>query len=149
ARAGGPLLAESLVLAHAGRAPRLAQDRSAASYARKLTKRDGVVDWALDAGTVWSRQRAVTPWPGASTWLRGRHLLLMQSRPHHLLRLEGAPGTVVGLEEGGVLVACSPGSLRLLKVKPEGKGELAAQEWARGARLKAGDRLGVETEAHA
>jgi methionyl-tRNA formyltransferase len=146
---GGPLLAETLVLAHAGQAPRRAQDLSAGSYAPKLGKRDGVVDFALDAVTVWNRQRAVTPWPGAATALRDRHLLLMRTEPAHLLALDMAPGTVVGVGAAGVDVACAPGALRLITVRPEGRGDLAAAEWARGARIQAGDRLQVEKEAHA
>src|SRR5207244_3546746 len=67
AELGAPLLAESLLLAHAGRAPRRPQETAAASHAPKLKKRDGVMSWALDAVTVWNRQRAVTPWPGAAT----------------------------------------------------------------------------------
>jgi len=146
---GGPLLSETLTLAHAGKAPRRAQDPGAGSYARKLGKRDGVVDFALDAVTVWNRQRAVTPWPGAATALRDRHLLLTRTEPAHLLPLDAAPGTVVAVGASGVEVACAPGALRLITVRPEGKGDLAAAEWARGARIQAGDRLQVEKEAHA
>jgi len=146
---GGPLLAETVTLAHAGKAPRRPQDLAAGSYARKLGKRDGVVDFALDAVTVWNRQRAVTPWPGAATALRDRHLLLVRTEPAHLVPLDAAPGTVVAVSEAGVDVACAPGALRVIAVRPEGKGDLAAAEWARGARIQAGDRLAVEKEAHA
>jgi methionyl-tRNA formyltransferase len=107
------------------------------------------VDFALDAVTVWNRQRAVTPWPGASTALRERHLLLTRTEPAHVLPLDVAPGTVVAVGPSGVEVACAPGALRLITVRPEGRGDLAAAEWARGARIQAGDRLQVEKEAHA
>jgi len=149
ATVGGPLLAETVMLAHAGRAPRRPQDLQAGSYARKLGKRDGVVDFALDAVTVWNRQRAVTPWPGAATAFRDRHVLLVRSEPVHRLALGAAPGTVIEVGADGVQVACAPGALRLLTVRPEGRGDLAAAEWARGARIQAGDRLQVEKEAHA
>lgn len=135
---GAPLLAESCVLAHEGRAPRSPQDRAAGSYARKLKKRDGAVDWALPAQEVWNRARAVTPWPGATAGWAGRRLLLMATR-----RAEGhgSPGTVLAVNAEGVTVACGDGALRVIKVKPEGRGEIAAADWARGARLAAGDRL--------
>ena len=149
AETGAPLLAESLRLAHAGRAPRVPQDLRAGSYARKLSKSDGVVDWALDAVTVWNRQRAVTPWPGAATALRDRHLQLVRTRPHHLLPAGVAPGTVLEIGRDGVVVACAPGALFLVTVRPEGRGDMSAAEWARGARLEPGDRLMVEKEAHA
>jgi methionyl-tRNA formyltransferase len=146
---GGPLLAETLMLAHAGKAPRQPQDPAAGSYARKLGKRDGVVDFALDAETVWNRQRAVTPWPGAATAFRDRHLLLIRTEPAHRLALAAAPGTVVDLSADRVQVACAPGALQLLTVRPEGRGDLSAAEWARGARIQPGDRFTVEKEAHA
>ena len=149
AEAGGPLLAESLILAHAGRAPRHPQDRTAGSYAKKLTKAGGIVDWSLDVETVWNHQRAVTPWPGATTAFKERHLLLVRTEPRHRMPTGAVPGTVLEAGRDAVVVACAPGALRLVTVRPEGRGDLAAAEWARGARLEAGDRLAVEKEAHA
>ncbi len=138
---GAPLLAESLLAAHRGTAARRPQDRAAGSYARKLGKRDGVVDWSLDAVTVWNHQRAVTPWPGATTGFGGRRLIITRARPEHLLPAERAPGEVVEAGAEGVTVACRPGTLRLERVKPEGRAELAAADWARGVRINPGDRL--------
>lgn len=149
ARLGAPVLAESLRLAHEGRAPRLPQNRAAGSYAHKLAKEDGVIDWALDAVTAWNRQRAVTPWPGAVTGLRGQHLTVLRSEPVHLLPLPEPPGTVLAVTKQGVAVACAPGALLLTRVKPEARAERAAAEWARGARLERGERLAMEKEAHA
>jgi methionyl-tRNA formyltransferase len=149
ARIGGPLLAETLTLAHAGRAPRHPQDRAAGSYARKLGKRDGLVDWALDATTVWNRQRAVTPWPGAATAHKDRQILLVRTEPLHLLPLGVPAGALVEVGRGAIVVACAPGALTLVTVRPEGRGDMGAAEWARGARLAVGEKLMVEKEAHA
>jgi methionyl-tRNA formyltransferase len=149
AEAGGPLLAESLVRAHAGSAPRSPQDRKAGSYARKLGKSDGIVDWSRDAVAVWNRQRAVTPWPGATTAHKDRHLQLVRTEPLHLMPLGVGAGTVVEVGHDGVVVACAPGALRVITVRPEGRGDMSAAEWARGARVQAGERLMIEKEAHA
>jgi methionyl-tRNA formyltransferase len=146
---GAPVLAESLALAHAGRAPRRAQEKSAGSYAGKLTKRDGEVDWALDAVTVWNRQRAVTPWPGAAASFQGRRLQILAARPLDLLPRADAPGTVLAVEGESVTVACGRGALLLARLKPEGRGEMGAAEWARGARVSAGTAFDLEKEAHA
>ena len=149
AEAGGPLLAESLVLAHAGAARRQPQERAAGSYARKLGKSEGVVDWGLDADTVWHRQRAMTPWPGAATALRDKRLLLVRTQPQHRLPLGVVPGTVIEAGRETVVVACSVGALRLITVRPEGHADQAAADWARGARLQPGDRMSIAKEAHA
>jgi methionyl-tRNA formyltransferase len=136
---GAPLLAETCVLAHEGRAQRAPQDRAAGSYAHKLKKEHGAVDWAQPARTVWNRVRAVTPWPGATAGLAGRRLIVLASRPE--TEPTGAPGEVLAVDREGVVVACSEGALRLVKVKPEGRAEQAAAEWARGARVRPGTRL--------
>jgi len=149
AELGAPLLAESLLLAAAGKAPRRPQAREDGSYARKLCKEDGVVDWGLDAVTVWSRQRAVTPWPGATTALEGRRLLVTGARPHHRLAVPEPPGTVLAVSREGVTVACAPGVLLVTRVKPEGRSEMGAVEWARGARLAPGARLVLSKEVPA
>ena len=149
AELGAPLLAESLVLAHAERAPRRPQERGAGSYAAKLTKRDGVVDWSLDAVAVWNRQRAVTPWPGAATSFEGRRLQIIAAEPVDLLPARKLQGTVLEVGSESVAVACGRGSLALLRVKPEGRGEMGGADWARGARLKPGAAFELPAEAHA
>lgn len=146
---GAPLLAESLRLAHEGRAPRTPQDRAAGSYASRLAKSDGVMDWTQDAETVWNRQRAVTPWPGAATGWSGRRLAVTRSLPLHLLPTGRVPGEVVAATVAGVDVACGKGVLRVLRVKPEGKTEMSAADWANGARVAPGARLAREEEVRA
>jgi methionyl-tRNA formyltransferase len=146
AEIGAPLLAESLVRAVADTAPRTPQDRTAGSYAKKLVKEDGLVTWALDALDVWNRQRAVTPWPGATTVALGRQLTIVRAQPLHRLPAAASPGTVIAVERDGVIVACAPGALRLERVKPEGRSDMSAGDWARGARVAAGERFGAARE---
>lgn len=149
AELGGPLLAESLGLAHQGKAPRRKQDRAAGSYASKLTKVDGVIDWELDAESVWNRQRAVTPWPGATTGHRGKPLRVVRARPLHDLPLGKPPGTLLEVTGDDVAVACRLGALLLERVKPEGRSEMTGADWARGARVSADERLGATQETPA
>lgn len=146
---GAPLLAESLTLAQAGQAPRRPQDRAAGSYAGKLTKRDGEVDWTLDAVAVWNHQRAVTPWPGAAAGFQGRRITILAARPLDLLPRAEAPGTVLGVAGDTLTVACGRGALALVRLRPEDRGEMGAAEWARGARVSAGAAFELEKEAHA
>jgi methionyl-tRNA formyltransferase len=146
---GAPLLAESLLLAHAGRSPRRPQPPEGASYARKLRKDDGRVDWALDAVKVWNHQRAVTPWPGATTALAGRRVQITRALPHHWLAVPEPPGTLLAVTGDGLAIACAPGVLMIESVKPEGKADMHAVDWARGARLERGARFEWEKEAHA
>lgn len=141
AELGAPMLAESLLLAAAGKAPRRPQAAGSGSYAGKLSKRDGAIDWAADAPTVWNRMRAVTPWPGATTLHEGRRLLVTAGWPHHRLAVPETAGTVLAVTCEGVMVACDPGVLLVTRVKPEGRKEMDAAAWARGARLAPGARF--------
>ena len=149
AEIGAPLLARSLALAFRGEAPRIPQERGAGSYAGKLTKTDGIIDWTLGVEMVWARQRAVTPWPGAVTGHRGRSLRVLRSRPIHDLAGSAPAGAVLGVEEDGVAVACGRGALLLERVKPEGRSEMSGPDWARGARIGADERLADIQEAPA
>ncbi len=146
---GAPLLAESLRLAHSGTAPRHPQDRAAGSYSPRLSKQDGAVDWSRDVEMIWNHQRSVTPWPGASARFRERRLTLIQTWPRHRLPIADPPGSVVDSNAQGVSVACRPGVLLVTRVKPEGRAEMTAAEWARGARIERGELLVTEKEAHA
>jgi methionyl-tRNA formyltransferase len=143
---GAPLLAASLERAAAGTAPRTPQDRAAGGYVKKLKKEDGLITWALDALDVWNRQRAVTPWPGATTVALGRQLTVLRAQPLDRLPAGVPPGTVIAIERDGVIVACAPGAVRLERVKPEGRSEMSAGDWARGARVAAGERFGAARE---
>ncbi len=140
AQLGGPLLASSALLAASGKAPRAPQDRTAGSYAKKLKKEDGIVDWTLPARVVWSHARAVTPWPGATSMFRGKRVLIVRSRPEPGGG-DAAPGSFLSSDEQGVRIACGEGVLRVTRLKPEGRAELDAAEWARGARIQPDERF--------
>jgi methionyl-tRNA formyltransferase len=142
---GGPLLADSVVQAAEGRAPRAPQDRAAGSYAKKLRKQDGVVDWNLSARVVRAHARAVTPWPGATTSFRGKRVLLVRA-VSEAGAAGAAPGTLLESDDDGLRVACAEGVLRVTRLKPEGRAELDAAEWARGARPQPGERFETPKE---
>ena len=141
AERGAPLLAESLAQAFEGRAARRPQDRSRGSYARKLTKADGELDWSAAARTIWNHQRAVTPWPGAGTAFRGERVRLERTRVASEAGRAGEPGTVLALGDRAVNVACGAGTLDILEIRPAGRPRLNASDWARGARLQPGERF--------
>jgi methionyl-tRNA formyltransferase len=144
---GAPLFAETLALAATGAAPRWPQAPNSGSYAGKMKKEDGLIDWTLDAVTVWNRQRAVTPWPGAQTMHRERRLTVTVCRPWQTMEAGVPPGTVLAETAHGVVVACGSGAVELMRVKPEGKAEMDAADWTRGARVQSGERMAKEEAA--
>ena len=114
----------------------VAQPAEGASYAAKLTREDGRIDWRLDAAALDRRVRALNPWPGNFTVLDGDVLKVLAAAPE---AAGGAPGTVL---DDALLVACGQGALRLLRVQAPGRGAMAAEAFLRGRQVPAGTVLG-------
>lgn len=135
---GAELLAETVTLIERGEAPRLAQDVSLSSYARKLRKTDGEIDWSSPSRSVLNRIRGMTPWPGAYTWYRGKRLGIERAEPG--AGGAGAPGEIVGVTGNSIDVATGDGIVRLLEVRPQGRNAMSADAFARGYRPEVGSR---------
>lgn len=138
-------LFEALDLLASGQAPRQPQDDALATYAPKLEKASGRVDWTRDHVTLDRFVRGMTPWPGAFTTLSGpRPLALKIHSALPVRRGEGAAGEVVKISARGVLVAAGGGGGMLLReMQMEGKRRLSAAEFVRGYPLEIGTLLGV------
>ncbi len=137
-------LFEALDLLETGRAPRQAQDAARATYAPKLERASGRIDWTRDHVALDRFVRGMNPWPGAFTTLPGeRPLTLKVHSALPVRRCAGTPGNVVRVGGRGVLVAAGGGGgLLLREVQLEGKRRLSAAEFVRGYALTAGMRLG-------
>jgi methionyl-tRNA formyltransferase len=135
---GGPLLVQSLADLDAGRVTPRPQPETGVTYARRIEKEDGRIDWTCAAREIERRVRGLSPWPGAFTIWRGARLRIHEAVPE-----DGAlaPGSL-GREEGRVLAGTGEGRLELITVQPEGKARMEAEAWWRGARPREGDRLG-------
>ncbi|CAN5365207.1 methionyl-tRNA formyltransferase [soil metagenome] len=116
-------------------ATRTPQDSSRATYAPKLTRAAGRIDWSESAETIERKIRAYDPWPGAFTDLadssgKTRHLKIFRGA---VTRQElGAPGTLVRPNESEVFIATGHGALRLDKVQLEGKRRMSVADFLRG-----------------
>lgn len=110
------------------------------THAPMLQKDHGKIVWERTAREIYNRHRGVQPWPGSWFLHQGRRVKVVQMElaPGHT---EAAPGTILKIADG-LTVATAQGSLLLREVQPEGKKPMPAQDWARGARLRVGDRLG-------
>ncbi len=143
AQLGGELLVRTIPDYASERIIPRPQPAEGITYARKITKEDGRIDWSLPAATIWNRIRAFTPWPGAFTQLPGtteRSLLKV-----FLTSAEepsGAPGAILAADDSGLLVACGTGSLRVREMQREGGKRLKAGDFLRGIQLVAGQKLG-------
>ncbi len=104
------------------------QPAEGVTYAPKLSKADGALDWTRDAASLDRQVRALNPWPGTYFQAGGETLRLLEAEP---AAGSGPPGTV--LAPG--LVACGTGALRLLRLQRPGRGPMAAADLLRGYAL--------------
>ena len=134
---GADAALETLDLLAAGRARFTPQDPARATFARKIPKERGRIDWSRSAAELERHVRAFTPWPGARTALGGQDLTLVDVRvaPNAPLAVR-TPGALTQSKDG-LWVACGTDALRILRLKPAGKGVRDADAWLRGARLAA------------
>src|SRR5262245_38487302 len=140
ARIGAPLLVETVDGLAAGTVRETPQDASAATYAPRLTKEDGALDWQAPAIRIHNLVRGLHPWPHASTFLHGRRLILLRSSPSDQ-PAGAAPGTVLAAKPGDFVVAAGSGRVHLVEVQAEGKRPMTAREFLAGHRVSPGDRL--------
>jgi methionyl-tRNA formyltransferase len=143
------LFRETFPLIKAGVAARIPQDPAQATYVGGRTPDDGRIDWGRSALELYNLVRAVTtPYPGAFTFLRGQKVYVWSAR----LVQDGAgdrrpPGTILGVQDGGCLVATGKGQLLLTLVQLQGEEVLAGDAWFRTCALDTGTQLGEDAGA--
>jgi len=142
---GALVLIEALTLVSLGQAPETEQDESLVTYAPKITRDDARIDWRLDAAEVARTIRAYDPKPGAFTTRLGKDVKMFGPRPVDDASTDSpesrVPGRVLSAD-GGLVVQCGRGSLRVADVQPSGKSRMTASEWSRGRGVSVGDVFG-------
>ncbi|WP_193213979.1 methionyl-tRNA formyltransferase [Luteolibacter marinus] len=120
----------------AGSAGRLPQDASAVTYAPKLGREDGRIDWTWTAGRIARRIRAYEPWPGTWTTIDDGHgPKRLKIFPADAVDGETSPpGTLSFSEEGLPRISCGDGYLVLGDVQADGSRRMAAADWVKGLR---------------
>ena len=140
AEAAVPLVAGALPLLAGGELSFRAQDRAGASYCRRLGKADGVLDFSAPAAVLAARVNGLHPWPCVAVDIAGTPVKVGLADA-----LAGggsaAPGTAVGSDAHGLLVATGSGTLRLRRLQRPGGRMLGAPEFLRGFPVRAGDVL--------
>jgi methionyl-tRNA formyltransferase len=147
AQLGGELLVETIPDYVAGKIQPEPQPKEGVSYAAKIKKEDGRIDWNLPAQEILNRLRAFTPWPGAFTFFK------IEPKPQ-LLKIRKAeisdkdsvlrpyPGEILSADKNGIVVACGKNAMRILELQREGGRRLSAQEFLAGNPLNVGEKFG-------
>lgn len=121
---GGVLITRNLTDWISGRLNAIPQPSHGVTYARKITREDGRMDWSLPAPVLWRRLRAFTPWPGAFciAVIGGspRLLKVHTAFPSTDDTTGSVPGQILQSDSRGLHVACGEGSLILTEIQPDG-----------------------------
>ncbi len=129
-------LTEALEQLRNGRAPRTPQDSSAATYAAKLEREHGQIEWRKSEAEIERRIRAFDPWPGAFALLDdnlGQRRKLKVFRARVISEKTGAdPGRIFSTETESLAVGAGVGGVSLLEVQLEGKRRMSIEEFVRG-----------------
>ena len=141
AEIGAELLIESIDKIERKEAPRFPQDRERATYAPRLKKEDGLIDWEKPASQIERLVRAMDPWPGAYTYLEEKLLKIWGAKELPITNYQ-RPGEIAKITKEGMIVACGEGFLLIKEVQPPGKKRMSASSFASGYRIKIGTILG-------
>lgn len=140
---GASALLEALTEWRAGCLTATPQDPAAVTLAPMIRKTDGVIDWSRSAAEIERTVRGYIPWPVAATTRAGAPLRVWRAAIVDDAPAGGSPGRVLAVDARGIVVATGTGALALQEVQAAGKKRMPAADWARGARLAAGEALGA------
>jgi len=135
---------EAVDLVKAGKAPRIKQDDSQATYEGRCTADNARIDWGKPWRQIHNLVRGCNPAPGAWTTLDGKTLQVFEAKPlpaRDPKGIAGKMGEIVAVEADGFTVVCADGRIKVLRVKAADGGKVGAGEYAAAAKLAAGVRL--------
>jgi len=142
AQLGAELLAEIIPNYVAGKITPQPQPAERSTYAAKIKKEDGRIDWNLPAKQIWNRLRAFTPWPGAFTFLKSEPKpQLLKIWKVEVVEQTGIAGTILAVDKTGIVVGCGTNALRILELQREGGRRMSAADFLVGFALHVGDKF--------
>jgi len=128
-----------------GSAPRTPQEEALATYAGRLKREDGRIDWSLPAGEIERWIRAMNPWPATLTEVpltAGGKMRLKVFAAGVESDVSAPPGTVISAQGPGILVGAGSGAVLLRDIQGEGSRRMPAGEWQRGHAVAIGGVCG-------
>lgn len=141
---GGPLLLKTIDQLEDGSAVRIPQCEEESTYAPKLEKTMGNIDWTMDADRIERLVRGLNSWPGTFTKIHGKTVKIWDCdvvRQETLTENQAAakPGTVIVSEKDQLIVKAGNGALSLRMLQPEGKKNMTVDAYPRGYPIAQGE----------
>jgi len=141
---GAGCLIESIDLLEKGTASFSVQDDRAVTFAPKLTKQLGKIDWTKSAQEIHNQARGLLPWPGAYTKYKGKLLKILEAEAGSSLSCgaQGSPGDVCGIGKNDFSVMTGSGCVNILRVHLADANPMDAASFVQGHKLELGMKLG-------
>jgi len=137
---GAETLLATLSLIESKKERFIPQDEKFATYAPKLKKQDGLIDWKKPAEEIRNLIRGTQPWPGAYTYLDNKLLKIYKAETVGGFSAV-TPGEIVKIDKDSFIIACGKDALIIVELQLEGKRCMSAEEFLRGVHLKKGQML--------
>ena len=138
---GVEAIIKSVELVRSGKAPKIVQDESMATYEGWCKADDVQVKWGGNTSTVFNMIRGADPQPGANTTFNGTKLSLYDAAASS--DNPANPGTVISIDELGIHVSTGDGAVKIGRVRESGSVKIKSSEWAESVGLTVGDLLGT------
>lgn len=119
------------------------QDHSLATYASKLNKDDGRINWGKSASHIGRQIRAFTPWPSAYAFFREKRVKLLTGEDTGKQSPSSSfPGEILRIGKDGIQVCCGEESVFLIeRIQPENRNAMEAYAFSLGGRIKSGEKF--------
>lgn len=138
--AGADLIVETLPLIEAGKITPVPQDESFSTYAKKLSKDMGLIDWNMPAVAIERLIRGCSPWPSSYSNIGGKSLKIWKAA---VTDTKATPGEVSEVTKESITIGCGEGSLVVEELQLEGKKRMSVHDFLLGYHINVGDKLGV------
>ncbi|MDP2941707.1 MAG: methionyl-tRNA formyltransferase [Candidatus Omnitrophota bacterium] len=139
---GSGALLEALGIIKDGKYRLTQQDEALATFAPKLAKADGRINWGKSAAEVDNLIRGTAGWPGAFTSYRGKMLKVIEAAVEEAAPPQGVePGRIAGVSSEGIVVSCASGALAIKKLQMEGRRAMGAADFLSGHKIPRGEIL--------
>ncbi len=139
---GADLLIKTLPLIEKGKIIPQKQDEALSTYAGKITKDMGLLDFNKDSKTLERFVRGLNSWPSAYTHIDGKTLKIWEAEASLEKVKNTEPGTVINVSSDSFDIVCGEGLLRVRAVQLEGKKRMSVHDFLLGYRIKEGTRVG-------
>jgi methionyl-tRNA formyltransferase len=130
-----------------GKIKRISQESKLVTFAKKMTKQDGEINWSEKGEKIYNLIRGTTLYPGAFTSYKGKKLKITKARflgnyQNEVELSSSIPGSVFKIEKESILISTGDkGIIKIFRLIPAGSKELTASQFVNGYKIKVGDKL--------